>query len=182
MTTENVTPVEMKKTSPRTGLVAGMILILIGLLALVQQFVKLEWTGMAFLPALGLIFITAGLLKKKVGFLIPGGILAGIGVGAILVETLPLSETATGAIFLLTFAGGWVLISLLSLIVHRMDVREEIAWWPFIPAGIMGLIGAAILIGGQALKVLELLGQGWPVILIVVGLYIILRRKQIQQD
>lgn len=182
MTTENTTPTPVeKKTSARPGLVAGAILILVGLLALAQQFIHLDWLGLAFLPALALIFSAAGLIYKKIGLIIPGGILAGIGAGAIASETFALPEPQDGGRFLLIFAGGWALITLFSIVLHLRDRQQEIAWWALIPGTIIGLVGAAILIGGNALKALEILGQGWPVILIAIGLYIILRRKQVQE-
>ena len=181
MTTENTTSTAVeKKFNTRPGLVAGIILILVGLMALAQQFIRLDWLGLAFLPTLALIFMATGLIYKKIGLIIPGGILAGIGAGAIASETLPLGEPQDGARFLLIFAAGWALITLLSAVLHLRDRKQEIAWWALIPGTIIGLIGAAILIGGTALKALELLGQGWPVILIALGLYILLRRKQVE--
>lgn len=181
MTTQsNQTIVEKKKING--GLVGGMVLILVGLLALVQQFVKVDWFGMAFLPGLALIFIAAGLVRNQIGFIIPGGILAGIGTGVIVESRLQMPELQEGGTMLLIFAAGWVLITLLSFVLHARDARQEVAWWALIPAGIMGLIGAAILMGGTALKALEVVGKGWPVILIAIGLYIMLRRKQIQEN
>lgn len=81
-------------------------------------------------------------------------------------------ELTTPAILLLSFAGGWLLMSLLSLLTS-----DGFQSWPLIPAVIMSLIGAAFLMGEKALKALSYVGQAWPLVLIVIGLYIILVRK-----
>lgn len=176
MTAENMNPVVEKKVQ-RSGLIGGMILILVGLLALLQQFVSLAWLGDLFLPGLALVFIAAGLLRNQVGLIIPGGILAGIGAGAIVENSLRLPEAQSGAVVLMVFACGWALITLLSAVINRRDSRQGIAWWALIPAGVMGAIGGLILIGGTALKALELAGKAWPLVLIALGLYLLLRRK-----
>lgn len=180
MTTENTTPIVEKKVSTRSGLIGGMILILVGLLALAQQFIKADWFDMAFLPGLALIFLAAGILRNQVGLVIPGGILAGIGTGVILESSLSLREPLNGAVILLCIAGGFALITLVSFVLRARSPRTEIAWWALIPGGIMAVIGGAILLGGSALQALEIVGRGWPVILIALGLYILLRRKQLQ--
>lgn len=133
----------------------------------------------ATLPlALGLFFLVWGSVNRKIGFLIPGGILTGIGAGAVLLEG-PFNglegETA-GGLFLLTFALGWALITLTSALFVR-----KVAWWPLIPGGIMAFIGGALLIGDPMTTVLEYAGQGWPIVLIAIGLYLILWRKGLQE-
>ena len=81
-------------------------------------------------------------------------------------------ELTTPAILLLSFAGGWVLMSLLSLLTS-----DGFQGWPLIPAAILSLIGAAFLMGEEALETLSYVGQAWPLILIVIGLYLLLVRK-----
>lgn len=159
-------------TGRRNQWVGGAILITIGLFLLAAQIFHGDWEA-AIPLGLGLIFLLWGSLVRKVGLLIPGGILSGIGVGALLIEG-PFStwaEETSGGLFLLCFAGGWALITVTSaLFTHKT------AWWALIPGGILALVGAALLIGGPALQALELLGQGWPVILILVGLYLVIVR------
>jgi hypothetical protein len=152
---------------------AGVALIAIGVLVLVVQFADSEALGLLFLPGLGLIFLIWGMAVRSVGLLIPGGILGGIGLGVYLMAG-PLSGLegeAEGAVFFLSFAGGWVLITLLSGLVCR-----EAHWWPLIPGGIMALIGGALLAGGPALTALNWAGKSWPLIPIGFGLYLLLRR------
>ena len=154
---------------------AGTALIAIGLFVLIAQFVESETLGLLFLPGLGLIFLLWGSLARSVGLLIPGGILSGIGLGVYLMGG-PLSHLegeAEGAVFLLSFAAGWALITLLSALVC-----QEAHWWPLIPGGIMALIGGALLAGGAALTALEWAGKAWPLIFIGFGLYLLLRHAR----
>ncbi len=155
-----------------SGLVWGAILIVIGLYALVQQVFHLE-LGLYFLPLVAVVFLLAGILGRRYGLLIPGGILAGIGVGALLIDG-PfhyLNDQGRGGLFMLTFAGGWLLITLASLLIGRVIL------WPLIPGAFMGLFGVALL--GEQAGLLNLFTFGWPIILIAIGLYLVLRRREL---
>ncbi len=158
----------------REALVGGPLLIAIGLLVLLAQNVQAEALGLLFLPALGGLFLVAGIVGQQAGFIIPGGILAGIGVGAVLIQesSVPLSGTAQGGMFLLAFAGGWFLITVLTA-----AFTCHTQWWALIPGTIMALIGGALLLGGAALNILEFAGRWWPLILVALGLSVIMRRK-----
>jgi len=154
---------------------AGIALIAIGLLVLVVQFAESETLGLLLLPGLGLIFLIWGSLARSVGLLIPGGVLSGIGLGVYLMAG-PLSGLegeAEGAVFLLSFAAGWGLITLLSALICR-----ETHWWPLIPGGIMALIGGALLAGGVGLTILDWIGKLWPLILISLGAYLLVQRHR----
>jgi len=159
------------------GLVAGAILVIIGVLTLVFQFGGFPPIALPML--LGLIFLAWGLITRTTPLLIPGGVLTGIFAGAALLEG-PLagaSDPTRGGIFLATFAGGWVLISLLSLVTagpHKW-------WsWPLYPATILTLIAVALLAGDAGLKALEYAGYAWPIVLIAAGAWLILRRKNLK--
>ncbi len=152
------------------GLVWGAILIVIGLFALVQQVFHFD-LGLYFLPLLAVIFLVAGVLGRNYGLIIPGGILAGIGVGALLMEGpfKYLEDPARGGVFMITFAGGWLLITLASLLIGRQIM------WPLIPAAFLGLFGIVLLAGQTTI----LNTVGWPIILIAIGLYLVLRRREL---
>ncbi len=165
----------MKTRQNRNRWMAGVALIGIGLLLLVAQLVGGELLGRAFLLLLGGIFVLWGLLSRQIGLLIPGGILSGLGLGVLLI-TGPfhsLEEADQGGVFLLAFALGWGLISLLSLLLPG-----RACWWPLIPGGILALIGGGLLWGEAGRQVLEWVGQLWPVALIAGGLYLILWRRR----
>ena len=157
-----------------SGVVWGAILITIGLVSLVQQFVRFD-TGKIFLPMLAAIFLVAGLVGRRPGLIIPGGILAGIGIGAILIEGpfSYLEDPTRGGVFLLAFAGGWVLVTLAARLINCVML------WPLIPAAFMGVIGLALVAGQAGLQFLQLAGVGWPIILIGLGIYLVFRRREL---
>ena len=153
--------------------VGGVALIMIGFIALAAQLLPSANLGMLVMPALAVIFIAWGALTRESGFFIPGGILAGIGAGALLISGpfQDAGEQLEGGVFMLAFAAGWLLIPALSILF-----TSERHAWALIPAGIMALIGAALLVGGAALTVLEAAGVLWPVLLILGGLFLIFRQ------
>ncbi|NUM47429.1 MAG: hypothetical protein HUU38_22230 [Anaerolineales bacterium] len=169
MTAENQTKLSHTR---RNRIISGLVLILLGGLFLVNQIVEIPSVGKLFLPGLGLIFLIWGMITRTGGLLIPGGILIGLGAGIYLSETLGLEGEQEPGVFMLAFGGGFVLITLLSLVFSN-----EKHWWALIPGGILATIGAALYMGGAALDILEMIGKFWPVILIVMGVWIIFRRR-----
>ncbi len=167
------TPSANPAESRRNGaLIGGAILITIGLFSLLENVFHMEW-GLYFLPLLAVIFLASGIFTRRPGLLIPGGILAGIGAGAIVVDQyMPyVSDQARGGAFLVIFAAGWLIITLASMLIGRLML------WPLIPGAFLGMTGAALLAGQTGLQLLTLFGYFWPVVLIVIGLYLIIRRR-----
>lgn len=165
---------KLKETNEKqNNLFGGVLLVGLGLLFLINQFVTLE-LGLLFLPGLAFVFLLWGVVSRNPGLMIPGGILAGIGLGALAVES-PLANLVEddGGLFMLFFASGWVLITLFTAVFTK-----ETHWWPLIPASIMALIGLAITFGGLMMTILTLVSKGWPLILIVIGVYILLKARQ----
>lgn len=155
-------------------LIAGLALIVLGVFAFAGQFIDEGTSGRLFLVGLSLAFLVWGAAARIFGLLIPGGILLGIGVGAFLIDG-PFSwvgDPAQGGIFFLAFAGGWALITLASAVF-----TDRIRLWPLIIAAILGVIGLALLAGGPVLTVLRSLENVWPIALIAVGLYLLLRHR-----
>lgn len=165
MTTTTTTP------ETRNRATGGVLLIAVGLLLLAGQVVHFDHL---FLPMLGGIFILAAIAQRNPGLMVPGGVLMGIGVGSFLNENVffAVGEPARGGLFLLSLAGGFGLITVLSALFTR-----HTQLWALFPATIIGLIGGALLIGGSALNVLTFLGQVWPVFLILGGLMMLVQRR-----
>jgi len=165
--------IETNSNHQSKGIVGGVILITLGMLFLIGQVFQIEWYGYFLLAALSILFLTSGLLTRTPGLLIPGGILAGLSLGVWAVQ-LPMlgTEVNRGGTFLLCFASGWVLVSVLAAVIGKP------MWWPLIPGSILAVVGAALFAGGTALIVLQWIDTvGWPLILIAVGAYIIIRRQ-----
>ncbi len=174
---EQMVTTQRNENRRHSGVVGGAILISIGLFTLIQQFVQIHW-GLYFLPFLALIFLVAGIVGRRPGLLIPGGILAGIGAGAILVQGGlfgALTEPLRGGLFMLAFAAGWAVITAASFLIGKLML------WPLIPGGFMAFFGLALLAGQPGLQFLAAFGYFWPVILIAAGLYLILRRRDARQ-
>jgi hypothetical protein len=163
---------ELPSTNRPNRWITGIGLIAVGTLALIAQFVEVDLLGLLFLPALGLIFLLWGLLTRNGGLLVPGGILIGLGVGTLLVDTFftDATDNAQAGIIMLAFTAGWLLITILSAFA-----LPKLMWWPLIPALIMGLIGGALI--ADALGMLSAIGRIWPIFLILGGIYFIVRRR-----
>ncbi len=158
----------------RNRVVGGIVLVGLGLFFLAAQFIQVQLRGVLILPVLALTFILWGLLTRRAGLLVPGGILGGIGLGAYL-TTGPFAEAADpakGGVFLLAFGAGWALIPVTALIIGRMRL------WPLLPGAILAAIGGLLLSGATGLQLLEWAGRLWPLVLVFVGLGILVRRGQ----
>ena len=158
----------------RNRATTGLALISIGLLVLIGHVLPAALAGLLFVPALGLIFLLWGFGARSVGLLIPGALLCGAGPGIFLIEQ-PLRDLGgdgRGGVFLLSFALGWGLITVLSALVS-----DRPHWWALIPGGLLAVIGASLLAGGLAPQVLAAIGGAWPIGLIVLGLYLLLARR-----
>lgn len=156
----------------RKGLAGGAVLILLGIALLIGPLTGWQFTWLA-LPTLAVIFLAWGLLMRSFGLLIPGGILAGIALGTSLMQARPglLDGADNGGLFLLCFAAGWGLITLLSPLTVG-----GFRWWPLIPGGIMAVIGTALL--ADQLQMLAWLNIAGPLLLIGLGVWIIFRRRE----
>ncbi len=144
----------------RGRVVAGGVLLAVALFALVGQYLPRAFTGRLFPALLGVAFIVWAALARTSGLLVPGGILVGIGVGAWL-------QSAYGpAAFLLSMAGGFLLVSLLSLALFG---AKKNTWWTVWPA--LGLSIAALAAGGgpEVREFFRSLREVWPWVLIVVA-------------
>jgi hypothetical protein len=146
------------------GLWFGAILVGLGALLLAGQLVP--GAGRYVVLVIGLALLAGFLATRGYGFLVPGGIVTGVGVGILLTEAYP----SAGGLFLLSLAAGFASIWVLGAIFR---LREH-HWWPLIPAGILATIGVVSLIdqGGQFRDLSRL---AWPIALVVIGALIVLR-------
>ena len=134
---------------------AGVLLIALGVAQLV---ISLTGTGVELIVALGgVAFLAAFLATRAYGFLVPGGVLTGVGVGLFL-----LARGQSFAVLELGLAGGFLAIPILQLVTGAP--RERGWWWPLLPAGILGALGAAMLVDAQ------LVTLGLPGLLVLAGI------------
>lgn len=130
------TPVSTQPTNNRDKMTWGVLLIALGILFLVGRFFSLD---SFVLPIIAIVLIGAGIVTRHAGPMIPGGILTGISLGTWAMNLPMVTGDAEGGVFLLSFALGWYSIILLTALFTK-----EAQWWPLIPAGIMGGIGAGV--------------------------------------
>ena len=120
---------EPKKIDRHThAVVGGIILILIGVGNLLAHWFVLD-VGIYLPLLLGLGMLAWGAFSHSQGWIIPGGILSGIGIG-MLVFSGPwkIASEYQPSVFLLCFALGWFLIPLFTRLFTSC-----MHWWPFIP-------------------------------------------------
>jgi hypothetical protein len=153
------------------GLGGGIALILIGIALLLNQWLDI---GSYLVLLIGAGFLVWGVLSRKGGLIIPGGVLSGIGLGILVTEGPRIIPVANpNGLFLICFALGWFLITLLTgLFTSRTQ------WWPIIPGGIMAILGAAVLLRGDPRIWQEYSGWIVSLILILLGVYLIVRRNR----
>ncbi len=142
----------------RARLIPGLILIVLGIMFLLMQY--FEFGPGLFLVLLGLVFLIPYVLTRSYGMLIPGCILAGIGIGLIF-DRPPLGTTVAVPIGL---GLGFLAIFVVQLIMARSS-----HWWPLVPGSILVLVGVAEGVP-QAQTLIE---KGWPLVLVLIGLLIL---------
>ena len=174
--TENlVTPV-----GPRTGRRnAGIILVGIGLFLFLGQLLPEHTMGMLILPMLGGIVPSsrgsdaqrrapgAGRHPYRLG--------CGRNAGGAAVADRPgaykFVDTTEAGIIMLSIAGGFALVSILSPFVGR---RFHV--WPLFPTAILASIGGLLLMGDEGVRLLVEYGKYWPIMLIALGGLMLFRR------
>jgi hypothetical protein len=156
-------------TSPRDRIVLAIILIVVGVVGLASQMFEFSTNlGGWIVLFIGLGLLGAFAYTRQYGYLIPGGIMTGLGVGIIVSEAFTFADdqTASGAIVLGLGAGFlaiWVIGAVMRLAQNH--------WWPIIPGGILVIVGGVLLIGDQAVWLLDYWGVAW----IAVGLFVLWR-------
>ena len=154
--------------STRDRVVFALILIVVGLAGLASQF--LETTpdlGGWVVLFIGLIFIGAFTYTRQYGFLVPGGIMSGLGVGILVEQSVTLSGEASGGVIVTGLAAGFLAIWVIGSLAKAQGNHP----WPLVPGVILAAVGGALLVGGQALDLLE----WWGVVLVAFGLYLLWR-------
>ena len=150
----------------------GAALVVLGAVMLVGQIVGKDMLDLVFLPGLGIMLLAAGIGKRNCGLIVLGGIMAGIGLGTVMLEAIftNLEEPAGGGVFLICFALGWVSVAVASSMAGRPQT------WAYIPAVIMLAIGVPLVFSSVAPEIVRLTAQLWPVLIIVAGALMLRRR------
>ncbi len=149
----------------KNKLFLGLILILLGVFFLLKTHISDNFS--LFLLLVGIFFLILFLITKIYGLLIPGGILTGLGLALIY-------QNRSSALFFIFFGLGFILIYILGLI------KGKSPFWPLIPGGIflgIGIYEELLNRGIIPYNFIKKISPYWPVILIIIGLYLIFKKK-----
>jgi hypothetical protein len=144
--------------------IGGVVLITIGVAFLLGQLLP---NAGRFVPLLvGLSFLAVFLVTRAYGFLVPGGIVTGVGVGIVL--AMEDQGRVGGGLFLVSLGLGFIAIVILGALFRLRENHP----WPLIPGGILCTIGLVTLAGTRYGDVAR---YAWPAVLIALGLLFVLR-------
>lgn len=149
-----------------SGWLPGVILIAVGLTLFAVQLLNLD--GDVIVLVIGLVFAIAFGATRRYGLLIPAGIMTGLGTGILLENFGVMGEPVVlglGLGFLAIYAADFL----------SSGARAPGRWWPLIPGAILTIIAAAESTFGE--EGARLVTQGWPVLLIVAGAWLLLRGR-----
>jgi hypothetical protein len=145
-------------------LVPGMLFLGIGVTLLFEALLPSKTadilSGLLILGSLGVSFWLIYLLSPVNWWaIIPGGVMITLAIVSVLDEVYP--DKDTGGVFLIGLGLTFGLLGILP----RLRMR-----WAFIPALVLFIIGCIILA-----STFSAINYLWPVLLILVGLYVLLR-------
>lgn len=166
---------EIQKDNRRNSgaYVGATILIVIGLCALLSNLSGNAYFGESIPFGIGAAFLVAYALTRHYGFLVPGGILTGVGTGLLISS---LAGWSDGGPYTVIGGGvGFLLIFFIDMLVTGQTVR----WWPVIPGSLMVVIGAGTTTGNQ--EVWRQIQIWSPVMLIALGVLLLLTRMRQQK-
>lgn len=145
------------------ALIPGFTLFSLAAIVVLPESVSDVWGGAVFLGGVGLSFLVIYLVHREQWWaIIPAGVLFTLAATSVLGET---EESWSGGAF---FLG----LGLTFAIVALAPTQEGRMTWAWIPAGILTLIGLLVL---TAIADMQLIGLIWPVALILVGGYVLVR-------
>lgn len=140
-------------------MVAGSALIVMGLgLYWLHKTQGIDEAAAFFL--LGGAFLAGYLYNKTYGFLVPAGVLLGMGAGLVGEDTI----FDFGRAQLLGLGLGFVMIYAVPLLYERKS-----RWWPLVPGTVLILLGIP-----KAERVFGFLYHNWPLILVIAGVLVLL--------
>jgi hypothetical protein len=151
----------------RSGWLPGVILIVVGATLFAVQLLHLDADVVVLI--IGLVFASAFAVTRRYGLLIAAGILTGLGVGIVLEDVGFAGEPAMLGL-------GLGFLAIFAVDALTSGARERGRWWPLIPGTIITVIaGARGTFGPQGARAIE---QGWPILLVALGAWLLLRDRR----
>lgn len=138
-------------------------LTLAGLDAILDVFPDSNWGGGLFLGCIGLAFWLVYIRKQEHWWaIIPGGVMITLGFVAGFASRSEWNDV----LFFLGLGATFALVAVLPDKIHNTK-------WAYIPAGILAVLGLALLA-----PVLSVLNIVWPIIIIGLGVYLLIRGRK----
>jgi hypothetical protein len=149
-----------------SGWLPGVILIAVGVTLFAVQLLHLD--ADVIVLVIGLVFAIAFAGTRRYGLLIPAGILTGLGLGILLEDFHVQGEPVVLGLGL-----GFLAIYVADFLTS--GARTPGRWWPLIPGAVLTVIaGAESTFGPEGARLIAL---GWPILLIAVGAWLLLRGR-----
>jgi hypothetical protein len=162
------------RSGPREQIVFAALLIVVGIVGLASQILEpLPDLGGWIVLLIGLTFMGAYAYTQRYAFLVPAGILSGLGAGIVISTSVLLADEQTGGIVVLGLGLGFLSIWVIGAATRAVGNHL----WPTIPGGILTAVGAALLIGGQAVDLLDYWGIG----AVALGVILLVRTWYVSQ-
>ncbi len=129
--------IELKDRLLQYAPLTGVILVVSGLLLLLDQRLITGWISVSIPFAIGLVLTGFGVYRKSVGWIIPGMIIAGLGLALVFIfsQILPINTNSRIGYGLLANAVIWLL---LFVVVWRLSGRFY--WWTLFISFICGAL------------------------------------------
>ncbi len=154
----------------------GLIMIGLGVVFLVGQFLPIgDW----ILLIMGLAFLVSYFVTRRDGLLWPAGVLSGLGVAIIVGNTLRLDGPLMAGAILLGLAGGFFSIYILDQVFTPPTPVAPL--WAGLGTGLAGVLSVLIGMGVLPENAWGVVGQLWPIFLILAGISTVvgaLRRRE----
>lgn len=168
-----VQPVQPNRT-PRiaTPHIGAFLLIAIGMLMLIGNIAGGNIAGGLVVLGIGIAFVAAYVVSRKYGFLVPAGILTGLGTGILIGQWAGASDSDMGIFAVLGLGSGFLLIYVVDAIVTSKMMR----FWPVIPAGVLYLVAGGLATNNEGF--LKVLGLWSPLVLVAIGVWLLFMRSR----
>jgi hypothetical protein len=150
---------EMTKPERKRRIHAAIALIVVGAALFLLQVTRGPAEVIVFL-VLGAAFLVGYFRSRAYGLLVAGCILLGLGFGAV---------GERSSIDFTNFSSFGIGLGFLAIFVIDTMYRGSTHWWPLIPGGILLVMSVG------DLRALRLLVRGWPLILVLIGVFLLLR-------
>lgn len=152
----------------RSRLIVGLLLLLLGLFLMLDRFV--DFRGGLLIIFMGIGFAAVYYITGQIGFLIPGCLLLGLGLGIAVMPVAGGRGRWESFVLFASIAAGFYLVSVLG--------GKKAGWWPLIPGTVFLFLGLFVVIVSDPVfrrEIWAAVDRYWPIGLIVLGALVIVK-------